>query len=460
MPKQLVVLAGPDEGRVFQLGADALMLGRSRATESHLLDPHVSRIHCQVSHEGEQWVLADFDSAGGTFVNGKRVAKHVLVPGDIIRIGATRLQFTEDGAGVPPVGLLPPQTKDRQRKPEAGVKSTKAAGGRKVGAAAKAAELPTALPVATPITPVPDALPVAQPVSPVRGPAWMTKLIGETIGHFKIGSPLARSKSGFVFHARDTRKNQAVAVKVLDPDFSTNDKAVKRFVAAMKQVLPLRHSNLIKFLGAGKTAGHCWIAAEYFEGESLAAVIGRIENTGMLDWRQVLRVGVYLARALDYAHSKNLIHQSVCPQNILLGKKHMLTKLTDLMLASAIEGDPTTPISAAGVPSEELSYMPPERTDGPGKPVDARADIYSLGATIYAMLSGQPPFQASTVQDLVFQIRLESPPRLKSMHLGVPENFEQIIIRCLAKRPEDRFQTIKEVLKKLEAIAKTQNLPV
>src|SRR5207253_6417331 len=135
---------------------------------------------------------------------------------------------------------------------------------------------------------------------------------------------------------------------------------------------------------------------------------------GMLDWRHILRVGIYLARALEYAHHKKLVHQNVTPTNILVGKTMRETKLTDLMLAAAVQGDPTVPIGAAGVPSEELAYMPPERTDGPGKPVDGRADIYSLGATMYAMFTGHPPLRADTVRQLVDKIRLEAPVPLKS----------------------------------------------
>ncbi|MBI3407844.1 MAG: protein kinase [Planctomycetes bacterium] len=438
MAKQLVVLAGPDEGRIFHLGSDALFLGRSRATESHLLDPHVSRIHCQVLQEGDRWVVADYDSAAGTFVNGKRVSKQALVPGDIIRIGNTRLQFAED----------------------AGAQAAAAPAGAPVAApGAKRASLPVAQPIAGQGAPPrrKGAVPVAQPAG-ARGPAWAASLVGQKIAHFKIGSPLARSNSGYVFHAREIRKNIPVALKVLDPEFSSNQKSVKRFVEAMKSVMPLRHPYLIKFYGAGKTSGHCWIAMEYVAGESLAAVVGRIEQTGMLDWRQVMRLGIRLARALEYAHGKKLIHQSVTPQNILVGKDQGQVKLTDLMLATAIDGDPTKPISAAGVPSEELSYMPPERTDGPGKTVDSRADVYSLGATLYAMLTGQPPFQASTVADLVAKIRLEAPPSLKTLHLGIPDDFERLVVRCLAKRPEDRFPNMKEVLRTMAGLAKAHKL--
>ncbi len=418
MPSKLIVLAGPDEGRAFSLAGEPLLLGRSRATGSHLLDPHVSRVHCQVHPEGDQFVVSDFDSAAGTFVNGKRIARHALQAGDIIRIGNTRLQFLVDGDGA----ALPPAVVVTPASPE------------------HVAHAKTIL---------------AAPVS-----NWMQELSGQKISHFKVGSPLARGKSGYTFHGRDTRRNLAVALKVLAPAFSRNEAAVHRFVEAMKLVLPLRHPNLVKVFGAGKTGPYCWVAMEYVHGESLAAVIGRIEAGAMLDWRQVLRVGIYLTRALEYAHGKNLVHQNVTPPNILVGKSMTVTKLTDLMLAAAIELDPTKPISAANLPGDDLAYMPPERTDGPGKAVDARADIYSLGATLYAMFTGKPPVQADTVRELVDKIRLEAPKSLKSQALGVPEPLEHIQQKMLAKRPDDRFGSAKELLKQLQIVARAHNVQV
>jgi serine/threonine protein kinase len=104
--------------------------------------------------------------------------------------------------------------------------------------------------------------------------------------------------------------------------------------------------------------------------------------------------------------------------------------------------------------------MPPERTDGPGKPVDGRADIYSLGATMYAMFTGRPPLKGATVQELIGKIRLENPPSLKSQQLGVPEALEQINQRMLAKRPQDRYPSAKELVKELESVAAAHTLQV
>ena len=406
MGKKLVVLAGPDEGMVFTLGSEVLLLGRSRATETHLTDPHVSRVHCQVVPEGPQYVVVDFDSASGTFVNGKEVDRHVLQSGDLIRIGATHLQYVVEANGAAVATAT---------------------------AAAPATKAPT---------------------------DWAKALIGQTLSHYRISGQLARGKTGYIFHAEDTRTETPVALKVLRSDFGQDEKKVKHFIEAMKAVLPLNHPHLLRIYGAGKTGNHCWVATEYIPGDSLAAVIGRIEKSGKLDWKAVVRVGVYLARALEFAHQKTLIHQNVTPQNILVGKMPQNTKLTDLMLALATEEDPTKAISAAGTPSESLPFMSPERTDGAGATVDARTDIYSLAAVLYAMLTGKPPFQGTAVTELIEKIRLESAPRLQAHGVQVPEALEKLLRRCLAKRPQDRPAKAADLRKALEALAQENSIPL
>lgn len=410
MANKLVVLAGPDEGRVFPLGTEVLLLGRSRATDTHLIDPHVSRVHCQVLPENGKHVVVDFDSAGGTFVNGKQVSRHELKAGDLVRIGTTHMQFVADGGAVAAAAAPPAK-----------------------GAKAKA--------------------------KVAKAGAWAEALVGQEFTHYRIGQPMARGHSGYVFHATDTRRNLPLALKVLDPRYAKDDKKVKKFVEAMKAVLPLRHPNLIRVYAAGRTADHLWVAMEYIKaGESLAAVIGRSAHAGRAEWRIVLRVGIYLARALDYAHQRKTVHQNVSPQNIMLGRQIQDTKLADIMLASAVEEDPTTPISAAGTPSEALAYMSPERTDGPGATVDARTDQYSLAATLLALLIGHPPFQAPTVPELLAKIRLEAPPTLQAAKIEAPAVLEHALRRALAKRPQDRFESVKQLLKELEGLAKAEKI--
>ncbi len=301
---------------------------------------------------------------------------------------------------------------------------------------------------------------MAIPVKAEAGPDWAKRLVGQKLSHYKIGPVLAQGKAGYVFHARETRKNLAVALKVLDPRFSKNVSAVQRFVRAMKTVLPLRHPNLVTVYGAGKTGPHCWIAMEYVAGENLAAVIGRIETAGMLDWRHVLRFMIYLCRALDFAHQRQIIHRNVTPTNILIGNNPKDTKLSDLMLAKALEGDQAVEITRAGEILGDIPYMSPERTAGGAMEVDGRADIYSLGATVYAMLTGTPPFSGETVTELVLKIRREPHIPLKNFFLGMPEPFEAIVNKMLAKKPADRPAGTGQLLKELEGLAKAAGVNV
>jgi serine/threonine protein kinase len=395
MGKTLIILAGPDEGRVFPLESETFLIGRSRATGTALIDSHVSRVHCQVYVEDGKHVLADFESGSGTFVNGQRTAKHILQPGDLIRVGETSIQYTD----------IEPTS------------------------AAKADQ-------------------------PRRRAAQ--DLSGSKLGHYKLGALLARGRHGYVYHARDTRRNHPVVLKVLDGSFHHRPEPLRRFTEIMKAVMPLRHPHLLKVYGAGKSGDYCWIAKEYVPGESLAAVIGRADVAGKIDWRNVLKIGIYLARALDYAHGKTLIHQNVTPHNILLGKTPRETKLADLMVSLAIEDDPLEPIAAMGTPAESLSYQSPERTVR--GPVDVRTDIYSLGATLYAMLAGRPPLQGSTVDDLIDKIRNVAPERLDALGVHAPLRLQSLILRMLAKKPEDRLATAREVLAQLETLAKEENV--
>jgi serine/threonine protein kinase len=412
MPKRLLVLAGPDEGRAFTIpGSDTLLVGRSRAADACLIDPHVSRVHCQVQVEGDAVVLSDFDSPGGTWVNGQRIAKQPLKAGDLLRIGNTRLQFLDDEAEAPWLS-------------EATAASRQTSTARP---AAKATKIAKTLP-------------------------WPHGLIGEKLGNYKIGAVLAKSHTGFVFHARDVRKDLPVALKVLHPSYSQDEKAVQRFVRAMKTVMPLRHPNLVTVYAAGKSGLYCWIAMEYVPGESLAAVIGRIDRPGRLDWRQVLPFAIYVLRGLAYAHDKGVVHRNITPANILLGSKMEHTKLGDLMLTKALEGDLAQQLTLRGELLGDVPYLAPECTVG-GADIDGRADLFSLGANLYALLTGKPPFSGDTATEIVQRIRREDPTRLRTLYADLPEELEDIIHRMLAKRPPERPASAAVLLVEVEKYA-------
>jgi serine/threonine protein kinase len=398
-PPLLVVTSGPDKGRTFPLTAgQTLQVGRAQNTTTKLTDPTVSRLHCEIEWDGTRAMLVN-KSGGGTLVNAKPAAQQELQPGDIIRVGATELRFH--------------------------------------------------------VSDVEEAATVVQPgkQAPAVASDWMTALIGQNLSHYTVESVIAKGATASVFNATDTHTRKPVALKVLQPEFSKNDDEMQRFVRAMKTVLPLRHPNLVTLLAAGKTGGFCWVAMEYVDGENMTQVIQRVGCAGMLDWRYGYRVAVHIARALEYAHGESILHRNVTPTNIMLRHSDKVVLLGDLMLAKALEGTLAQQITRPGELIGDVAYMSPERTRGTAD-VDGRSDLYGLGATVYALVAGRPPFSGATLPDLITKIRGAEPEKPQKYQMAIPGMLQGTIMRLLAKRPEERHQTATELLSDLDRVGK------
>jgi serine/threonine protein kinase len=412
MSLQLLVVAGPDKDRVFtiQAGAD-LMLGRGSQTFYRVNDPRVSRSHCQLLLEGENLTVVCNGGSGGTLVNGKPVQRHTLKLGDVLQVGDTQLRLQ--------MGDFP------LNDALGAVRQAPAAAAPQPAAAAGAAG--------------------------AAGAEQLTALSGQKLSHYDIGPVIGKGSSSIVFHATDTKDNRSVALKVLLPEFSRDEESMQRFIRAMKTILPLRHPNLISLYAAGKTGAYCWLAMEYVAGENLTEVIQRIGVAGMLDWRHAYRVAMHIGRALAHAHGEQIVHRNVTPKNILVEATTKAAKLGDLMLAKALEGGPqyTRPGELLG----DVAYMSPERTRGMTE-VDVRSDLYGLGATVYALLTGRPPFEGTSLIEKITRIRQDAPVKPTKYQMSIPSAFEGVVLKLLAKRPEDRYQTAAELVKDLERIGK------
>ncbi|MCI0637600.1 MAG: serine/threonine protein kinase [Gemmataceae bacterium] len=299
---------------------------------------------------------------------------------------------------------------------------------------------------------------VASPQKPAAAPSeQLAELVGQMLGNYQILSVIAKGHSGTIFQAKDTKKDQIVAFKVLWAEFTQDEESMARFVRAMSTMLPVKHPNLVAILGAGRTGDYCWMAMEYVDGESLTQVIKRIGVAGMLDWRYALRVGVHVGRALEYAHGQHIIHRNITPANILYRPTDKIVKLGDLMLAKALEGNKAQEITRPGTILGDVPYMSPERTRV-GLDVDGRSDIYSLGATMYALLTGRPPYDAKSLPELIAKIRKDEPEKPKKYQLSIPDLLEGTVLRMLSKRPEDRYQTATDMLVDLDRVAKFQGV--
>jgi serine/threonine protein kinase len=362
-----------------------------------LPDLQVSRVHFQIEKRGEQIWVVDQGSSGGTLVNGRKVSAQQLKAGDIIRAGETQLRFVPVGAD-----------------------ST---------------------------------------VSAHAEPDRLEALAGTIWGRFQVGPLLARGSSGCVFKAQDTETGQTVALKVLFPELAKSEEEMQRFIRTMKTIMPLSHPNLIALLGAGRKGSNCWASMEYIEGESLAKLIERYGREGKLPWKYSLRVAVHIARALNYGYQHNIIHRNITPNNILVRTADQTSLLGDLMLAKALEGTLAEQITKPGQMIGELNYMSPERTRSATN-VDCRSDLYSLGATLYVLLTGKLPHGGLTLAETLQHIRSAEPQKPSIYVPQIPPEFETAILKMLAKEPAKRFQTPAELIAHLEPIAKRHAVAV
>jgi serine/threonine-protein kinase len=475
MAARLRVIEGPDLGRTFILPLDTtFVIGRGRDSATQLQDLHVSRRHCLLQFSGGQWAIADLNSIGGTLLNGQPVTEGMLRPGDVIRIGDTQLRLVE--SNIADQATLPPT-------PGMHLPSAMPVGASGMIQGSSAVPPAHLFPVAQPIDPPPQAphpvqqstedIPFVQPVeeleeveevAPVEVPLprlsgdRMGELVGKTLAHFRIDNVIARGRSGVVFRAVDIDTAQDVALKVLRPEFTSDANEVQRFIRSMRTALPLRHPNLVQVLGAGRKGPYCWMSMEYVDGESLTQVIARIGVAGMLDWRHSFRVACQVGQALQYAHSRQIIHRNITPQNILIGKGERVVKLGDLMLAKALEGGLARHLTRPGETVGDVRYMAPEQVHSPTN-IDARADLYSLGALLYALLTGRPPIDGGSLLDILAQVG-RSPVKPKQFQMSIPDAFEGVVMRLISIRPEDRFQSATELLEVLPRVGRYHGLTV
>ena len=399
---QLVVIGGPDKEKRFDVLDGSHALGRHADAAYQVADPRVSRLHCDIVRVSGAFTVRDRGGSGGIIVNGHKVPTHALRHGDIFQLGDTTVRF--------------------QTGPIADA-DTLSSGGLSAEYDPKATE-------------------------------ELAELAGRTLAHFRLGAVLGKGSSSVVFKATDVDDGKDVALKVMHPAFSRDEEEMQRFVRAMKTMLPLKHPHLVTLYGAGKSGPYCWAALEFVAGESLNDVIRRIGVAGMLDWKHAYRVGVHVARALDYAHKLDIIHRHITPANILVRAADKQAMLGDLMLAKALSGTHVQQVTKAGQMLGDIDYMSPERTAEFGDSVDARSDLYSLGATMYALLTGKPPFASRSTVETITRIRQSEPAKPSAAQMGIPSSFEAVVLKLMAKRSADRYQTAGDLLKELEKVGR------
>jgi serine/threonine-protein kinase len=257
---------------------------------------------------------------------------------------------------------------------------------------------------------------------------------------------LGTGKTGVVFRALDSRDRTEIALKVFLPEFSRDDEAVQRFTRAAKTIMPLRHRHLVDLLGAGRVAPHCWLAMELIEGPSVAWLVQQTV-LGQGDWRTAQNVLLEVGRALVYLHGKHIVHRNITPENLLVSRADGRVKLGDVITAKAQEGKMATHVTAEGHLVGDVRYLAPERTEGDLAPVDHRSDLYSLGAVVYALLTGRPPLEGSNPTETVLKVQKELPAPVRLLQPNIPPLLELVVMRLLSKNPDNRFADAGELLR-------------
>lgn len=262
----------------------------------------------------------------------------------------------------------------------------------------------------------------------------MTDLSGRKFGKYELIEQLGRGGMAEVYKAYQPGMNRFVAVKVLHGHLAGSEDFVERFKREAQSVGQLRHPNILQVFDFDVEQNIYYMVMEYIEGDTLKAYI---RQRGALPLGEALRLAEFLADALDYAHKKQMVHRDIKPANVMFtDKDHKNPVLTDFGIARLL-GDAGLTVSGAFVGTP--AYMSPEA--GRGEKVDERADIYSLGIMLYEMLTGKVPFDADTPFAVVMKHVNEPLPSMRGVIKNLPPEVELVLLKALAKDPQERFQT-------------------
>ncbi|HYX53525.1 MAG TPA: protein kinase [Candidatus Limnocylindrales bacterium] len=267
---------------------------------------------------------------------------------------------------------------------------------------------------------------------------------GTQIGVYRVLKLLGAGGMARVYLAEDSRLGRKVALKVLPPDSVQNPERVRRFEQEARAASGLNHPNILTIYDIGDVDSTKFIATEFVEGQTVRDLL--LHPVSLLN---ALDIGIQAAAALSTAHAAGIVHRDIKPENLMV-RPDGFVKVLDFGLAKltqtspdSIYGDRTVDVTMPGVVMGTLGYMSPEQLRG--LQVDARTDVWSLGAVLYEMVTGKPPFTEPTPTDTMIAVLQRDPPAVRLLRIEAPEELERILSKALAKSADERYQTIKDL---------------
>lgn len=257
------------------------------------------------------------------------------------------------------------------------------------------------------------------------------------LGHYVIQEVIGTGGFGIVLRAFDEKLHRVVAIKVLSSAYAANATARKRFTREAQAAAAIAHEHVVTIHAVEDDVNPPYLVMQFVDGISLQ---DKLDKEGPLGLKEILRIGLQAAEGLAAAHKQGLVHRDIKPSNILLANGVERVKISDFGLARAIDD---ASLTQSGVVAGTPMYMSPEQAEG--QSIDSRSDLFSLGTMLYVMCTGRPPFRASGTMAVLKRVIDDTPRPIRETNPEVPDWLEAIISKLHAKKPEERFQTAKEV---------------
>ena len=268
-------------------------------------------------------------------------------------------------------------------------------------------------------------------------------MIGETLLHYKIIEKLGEGGMGEVFKAQDTKLDRFVALKFLPSQFTATEEEKARFIQEAKAASAMNHPNVCTIYDIQENNGQLFIVMEFIDGVTLR------NNKQPLSEKRILDIGVQVAEGLGAAHEKGIVHRDIKPENIMI-RKDGIVQIMDFGLAKLYTSSNASRLTKAGTTMGTMGYMSPEQVQG--LDVDHRTDIFSLGVVLYELLAGESPFKGMHETAIMYEIVNVDAPPIATVKEGIDPQLDGIILECLEKEKDERFQSAKELAKNLRKI--------